>query len=135
LGDLNSQAVVARNVCDRVEKTVEHLLSQVLKDRGKTRQGVKNMTGEESANLIGIDRESHQRDLFEVIARGEYPSWTVKVQIMTEEQAKTFQWNPFDLTKVWPYSNYPLIEIGTLELNCNPENYRRTVPRKRSQER
>ncbi len=126
---------MARNVCDRVEKTVEHLLSQVLKDRGKTRQGVKNMTGEESANLIGIDRESHQRDLFEVIARGEYPSWTVKVQIMTEEQAKTFQWNPFDLTKVWPYSNYPLIEIGTLELNCNPENYRRTVPRKRSQER
>jgi catalase len=89
----------------------------------KTRQGVKNLTGEESANLIGIDRESHQRDLFEAIARGEYPSWTVKVQIMTEEQANTFQWNPFDLTKVWPHSDYPLIEIGTLELNRNPENY------------
>jgi catalase len=81
----------------------------------KTRQGIKCMTGEESANLIGIDRESHQRDLFEAIARGEYPSWTVKVQVMTEEQAKTFQWNPFDLTKVWPHNEYPLMEIGVLE--------------------
>jgi catalase len=89
----------------------------------KTRQGIKNLAGDESANLIGIDRESHQRDLFEAIARGEYPSWTVKVQIMTEEQAKTFQWNPFDLTKVWPHSEYPLMEIGVLELNRNPENY------------
>ena len=89
----------------------------------KTRQGIKCMAGEESANLIGIDRESHQRDLFEAIARGEYPSWTVKVQVMTEEQAKTFQWNPFDLTKVWPHNEYPLMEIGVLELNRNPENY------------
>ncbi|HCF27446.1 MAG TPA: catalase [Cyanobacteria bacterium UBA11049] len=89
----------------------------------KTRQGIKCMTGEESAALIGIDRESHQRDLFEAIGRGEYPSWTVKVQVMTEEQAKTFQWNPFDLTKVWPHNEYPLMEIGVLELNRNPENY------------
>ena len=71
----------------------------------KTRQGVECITGEESANLTGIDRESHGRDLFEAIARKEYPSWTVKVQIMTEEQAKTFQWNPFDLTKVSPHSD------------------------------
>jgi catalase len=89
----------------------------------KTCQGVRCITGEESANLIGIDRESHQRDLFEAIDRGEYPSWTVKVQIMTEAQAKTFQWNPFDLTKVWPHSDYPLMEIGVLELNRNPANY------------
>jgi catalase len=89
----------------------------------KTSQGIKNLTGEDSANLIGIDRESHHRDLFEAIQRGEYPSWTVKVQVMTEEQAKTFQWNPFDLTKVWPHNEYPLMEIGILELNRNPENY------------
>jgi catalase len=62
-------------------------------------------------------------DLVEAIDRGEYPSWTVKVQIMTEAQAKTFQWNPFDLTKVWPHSDYPLMEIGVLELNRNPANY------------
>lgn len=89
----------------------------------KTRQGVECITGEESANLIGIDRESHGRDLFAAIARKEYPSWIVKVQIMTEEQAKTFQWNPFNLTKVWPHSDYPLMEIGILELNRNLVNY------------
>lgn len=89
----------------------------------KTRQGHKYLTGEEAANLIGTDRESHQRDLFEAIERGEYPSWRCCVQIMTEEQAKNFQWNPFDLTKVWPHSEFPLIEIGNLELNRNPENF------------
>ena len=89
----------------------------------KTRQGVKCLTDQASTDLIGIDRESHQRDLYDAIERGEYPSWTVKVQVMTEEQAKSFQWNPFDLTKVWPHSEYPMMEIGILELNRNPENY------------
>ncbi|AFY61219.1 catalase [Synechococcus sp. PCC 6312] len=89
----------------------------------KTRQGVKCLTGEESANLIGIDRESHQRDLFNAIERGEFPSWTVKIQVMTEAQAQAFQWNPFDLTKVWPHNQFPLMEIGILELNRNPINY------------
>ena len=89
----------------------------------KTHQGIKCMTSEESAQLIGTDRESHQRDLFEAIDRGDYPKWTVKVQIMTEEQAKTFRWNPFDLTKIWPHSEFPLTEVGVLELNRNPENY------------
>ncbi|BAQ62629.1 catalase [Geminocystis sp. NIES-3708] len=89
----------------------------------KTRQGNKSMTSEESANLIGVDRESHQRDLFYAIDRGEYPSWTVKIQIMIETQAQTFPHNPFDLTKVWPHQDYPLLEIGVLELNRNPENY------------
>lgn len=89
----------------------------------KTRQGNKSITAEESTNLIGIDRESHQRDLFYAIDRGEYPSWTVKIQIMTQTQAQTFSHNPFDLTKVWPHQDYPLMEIGILELNRNPENY------------
>jgi catalase len=93
----------------------------------KTQQGVKCITGEESAELIGIDRESHQRDLFTAIERGEFPKWTVKVQVMTQSEAETFQWNPFDLTKVWPHSEFPLMEIGVLELNRNPVNYHAEV--------
>jgi catalase len=89
----------------------------------KTNQGIKNMTDEESARTIGADRESHQRDLFNAIERGEFPSWRVCVQLMTQAQADAFRWNPFDLTKVWPHKDCPLIEIGTMELNRNPENY------------
>jgi catalase len=89
----------------------------------KTQQGIANMTDEEAAATIGSDRESHQRDLFEAIARGDFPKWRVAVQIMTEEQATTFRWNPFDLTKVWPHAEYPLVTLGVLELNRNPENY------------
>ena len=89
----------------------------------KTMQGIKCMTDEESANLIGADRESHQRDLYNAIERGEYPRWRFCVQIMTQEQAQTFRWNPFDLTKVWSHKDFPLIEVGILELNRNPENY------------
>ena len=93
----------------------------------KTDQGIKCMTDDESANTISGDRESHQRDLFEAIERGEYPTWTVHVQVMTQEQADQFQWNPFDLTKVWPHADYPLIEVGRMELNRNPENYHAEV--------
>ncbi|MFG0284517.1 MAG: catalase [Phycisphaerales bacterium JB039] len=89
----------------------------------KTDQGIATLTDEESAKLIGEDRESHQRDLFEAIERGEYPSWTVYIQVMTQAQADQFRWNPFDLTKVWPHGEFPLIEVGKLELNRNPENY------------
>lgn len=89
----------------------------------KCKQGIKNLSDAESAALIGSDRESHQRDLFEAIASGDYPKWRVCVQIMTQAQAETFRWNPFDLTKVWPHGEFPLIEIGTLELNRNPQNY------------
>ncbi len=89
----------------------------------KTRQGIRNLTDEQAAKLIGDDRESAQRDLFEAIARGEFPKWRVCVQLMTDAQAKSFRWNPFDLTKVWPHAEFPLIEIGELELNRNPENY------------
>ncbi len=93
----------------------------------KTKQGVKTLGDDEVARLVGEDRETHQRDLFDAIEKGDYPQWRVCVQIMTQEQAEQFQWNPFDLTKVWPHGDFPLIEVGTLELNRNPENYHAEV--------
>ncbi|MBQ8520831.1 MAG: catalase [Bacteroides sp.] len=89
----------------------------------RTRQGIKNLSNEEAAILIARDRESHQRDLFEAIARGDYPQWTLYFQIMTEEQAAAYKENPFDITKVWSHKDFPLIEVGILELNRNPNNY------------
>jgi catalase len=89
----------------------------------KCMQGIKNMTDADSAKTIGDDRESHQRDLFNAIAKGDFPKWRVCVQIMTQAQADTFRWNAFDLTKVWPQREFPLIEVGVMELNRNPENY------------
>lgn len=89
----------------------------------KTQQGIKNLTNEEAAEIIAKDRESHQRDLFDAIERGEFPRWTLYFQIMTEEQAKTYKENPFDITKTWSQKVFPLIEVGVLELNRNPENY------------
>ena len=88
-----------------------------------TQQGIKNLTDEEATALVGQDRESHQRDLFESIEKGDFPRWTLFVQIMTEAQAKTHPVNPFDLSKVWSHKDYPLIEVGVMELNRNPENY------------
>jgi catalase len=89
----------------------------------KTQQGIQNLTDEEARNLIGDDRESHQRDLFESIERSEFPRWTLYVQIMQEAEANSNHLNPFDLTKVWPHGDYPLIEVGVVELNRNPENF------------
>ncbi|NLP48399.1 MAG: catalase [Clostridiales bacterium] len=89
----------------------------------RTQQGIKNLTNEEAAELVGKDRESHGRDLFESIEKGDFPKWTMYVQIMTEDQAKNHHENPFDITKVWSQKDYPLIEVGVLELNRNPENY------------
>ena len=89
----------------------------------KTLQGIRNWTNAEAADIVGRDRESAQRDLFEAIERGEYPRWRVYAQIMPEEEAETYHINPFDLTKVWPHADYPLVEIGIMELNRNPENY------------
>lgn len=89
----------------------------------KSKQGIRNMTDEDSTKTIGHDRESHQRDLFDAIERGEYPRWRVCIQVMTQAQADSFRWNPFDLTKVWPHKEFPLIEVGQLELNRNPQNY------------
>jgi catalase len=89
----------------------------------KTKQGIQCMTNAEAEAIIARDRESSQRDLFEAIERGEFPKWRFCVQIMPEQDAETFKWNPFDLTKVWPHKDYPLIDVGELELNRNPENY------------
>ncbi|MDI6765658.1 MAG: catalase [Bacteroidota bacterium] len=89
----------------------------------KTQQGIKNLTDQEAEAIIAKDRESHQRDLFESIAKGDFPKWKLSIQIMPEKDAAKTPYNPFDLTKVWPHKDYPLIEVGILELNRNPENY------------
>jgi catalase len=89
----------------------------------KTQQGIQNLTDAEAVEVIGRDRESHQRDLFESIERGEFPRWKLFVQIMNEEDANTYHIHPFDLTKVWPHKDYPLIEVGEIELNRYPENF------------
>ncbi len=88
-----------------------------------TQQGIRNLTDQEAEAIIAKDRESHQRDLFESIERGDFPRWTMKMQVMTEVQAKALPFNPFDVTKVWSKKQFPLIEIGVMELNRNPENY------------
>ena len=89
----------------------------------KTRQGIQTMMQEEADRIVGKDADYHTRQLFETIEKGEYPQWTFYIQVMPEKEAETYRWNPFDLTKVWPHSDYPLIEVGVLELNRNPENY------------
>jgi catalase len=89
----------------------------------KTQQGIKNMMQEDADRLAGEDPDYHTRKLFEAIEQGEFPRWTFKVQIMPETDAKEYRWNPFDLTKVWPHADYPLIDVGVLEMNRNPENY------------
>jgi catalase len=88
----------------------------------KSQQGVQNLTDAEAQNLIGQDRESHHRDLYESIEAGDYPRWTFYIQIMSETQAGAHSVNPFDLTKVWPHQDFPLLEVGHFELNRNPEN-------------
>ena len=89
----------------------------------RTRQGIENLSDAEAAELIAYDRESHQRDLYDAIERGDFPRWTLAIQVMPEIEAAACAWNPFDVTKVWPHGDYPLIEVGVLELNCNPDNY------------
>lgn len=89
----------------------------------KTMQGIECLTDDEGAEIIGHDRESHQRDLYEAIERGSFPRWKFFVQVMPEKEADETPYNPFDLTKVWPHGDYPLIEVGVLELDRNPDNY------------
>ena len=89
----------------------------------KTQQGIQCMMQEEADAIVGKDADYHTRQLFEAIEKGEYPKWTFYVQVMPEVEAETYRWNPFDLTKVWPHADYPLIEVGVLELNRNPANY------------
>ncbi len=88
-----------------------------------SQQGIRCLSDAEAAALNGKDPDSAGHDLFKAIAEGDYPKWTLCVQLMTERQALEFPFNPFDLTKVWPHGDYPLIEVGVLELNRNPNNY------------
>jgi catalase len=88
-----------------------------------TDQGMAFFTNAEAAEVAGRDADFHRRDLFESIARGDHPSWTLSVQIMPYAEAKTYRINPFDLTKVWPHGDYPLIKVGRMTLNRNPENF------------
>ncbi|MCB2255049.1 catalase [Pseudomonas chlororaphis] len=89
----------------------------------RTQQGIENLTDAQAQELIGRDRESHQRDLYEAIENRDFPRWKLFVQIMPEQNAGTYHINPFDLTKVWPKADYPLIEVGVMELNRNPQNH------------
>jgi catalase len=89
----------------------------------KTNQGIRCLTVQEAARLAGDNPDYHHCDLLQAIERGEYPSWTLKMQVMPVADAATYRFNPFDLTKVWPYRGHPLMEVGTLVLNRNPDNY------------
>jgi catalase len=89
----------------------------------KSDQGIKCLTGEEAARIAGEDPDYAGRDLFEAIERKEFPRWNLKIQVMSEADADNYKVNPFDLTKVWSHKDYPLIDVGVLELNKNPENY------------
>lgn len=89
----------------------------------KTKQGIRNFTNEEATRMKGEDADHAQRDLVDAIDRGEFPQWDLKVQIMPEQEAKTYHVNPFDLTKVWSHKDYPLMDVGVLELNKVPDNY------------
>ncbi len=89
----------------------------------KTLQGHKHWTNAEAAEVVGRTRESTQEDLFNAIEKGDFPRWRFCVQVMPEEDADKTPYNPFDLTKVWPHGDYPLIDVGEMELNRNPDNY------------
>jgi catalase len=89
----------------------------------KTKQGIKNLDAKTAEELAGSDPDYATRDLFHSIEKGKYPKWGVFIQVMREDQVDRFKYNPFDLTKVWPHGEYPLIEVGELELNRNPVNY------------
>ncbi|MEW5842920.1 MAG: catalase [Bacteroidota bacterium] len=89
----------------------------------KTEQGIKNFTGALAEEMRGKDPDWAQRDLVNAIESEDFPKWKLKIQVMTQEQAKSFRWNPFDLTKIWPHKEFPLIDVGVMELNKIPDNY------------
>ena len=94
-----------------------------VKKHFKTCQGIKNFTAEQAAEVAKNDGDSATRDLFEAIKKGDFPSWDFSVQVMPEKDAEKYRFDVFDITKVWPHSDYPLIPVGKLTLNRNPENY------------
>lgn len=89
----------------------------------KTQQGIQCLTDAEAEAVVGKDRESNQRDLYESIEKGDFPRWKMQIQVMTDEQAMNCPFNPFDLSKVWPHGDYPVMDVGEFELNRNPDNY------------
>lgn len=89
----------------------------------KTDQGIRNLSSERAAIIAGIDPDYATRDLYNAIARGDFPTWSFYIQVMTFKEAEHFKWNPFDLTKVWPQEDFPLIPVGKIVLNQNPSNY------------
>ncbi len=89
----------------------------------RSQQGIQNLTDQEAGDVVAMDRESHQRDLYESIEKEQYPKWKMYIQVMTETEADNMPYNPFDLTKVWYKEDYPLIPVGEFELNKNPDNY------------
>ena len=89
----------------------------------KTKQGIKNFSNEDAVKMKGENPDFAQEDLVNAIEAGDFPKWTLYIQTMTEEQAKDFRWNPFDVTKVWSHSEFPLLEVGEMELNEIPVNY------------
>lgn len=89
----------------------------------RSQQGIENLSDSEATELIGNDRESHQKDLYDSIENGDFPKWKLYIQVMSEEEANSYEINPFDLTKVWPKADYPLLPVGEFILNKNPENY------------
>ncbi|XP_039254419.1 catalase-like [Styela clava] len=89
----------------------------------KCDQGIKNLMADKANELAGSDPDYANRDLFNAISEGNFPSWTFKIQVMTFEQAEKLPFNPFDLTKIWPQADYPLIPVGRMVLNENPKNY------------
>jgi catalase len=97
----------------------------------RTQQGIRNLEAADAVRLAGEDPDYAQRDLFEAIARGDYPRWELRLQAATEGELAAWEqrtgWNPFDLTKIWPHKDFPLIPVGVLELNRNPENYHAEV--------
>lgn len=108
-----------------------HTFSMINKDNERfyvkfhflTKQGIKNFTDAEAAAMKSQDMDFAQRDLVENIDNGNFPRWDMKIQVMTEAESRTYHINPFDLTKVWPHGDYPLIDVGVIELNKNPDNY------------
>ncbi|MER7622059.1 catalase [Streptomyces sp. NPDC126503] len=88
----------------------------------KTNQGIRSLSAEQAAELVGKDANSHQTDLLQAIERGVNPSWTLYVQVMPAAEAADYRFNPFDLTKVWPHADYPLQRVGRLVLDRNPDN-------------
>jgi len=112
-----------------------HTFSLINKDNQRTwakfhfttLQGIKNFTAKEANEMRGIDPDQAQRDLVQAVENKDFPKWTLSIQVMTEEQAKTSKFNPFDITKVWGHEEYPLMELGVMELNKIPQNYFRDV--------